>query len=210
MPLHVSPNGARMETDAHFQSLSIRIFRSRQQRNTPSRFPSQTSLRERCPISRALVHSSFYVASICAPFKVLQQRPNEIMLVTRTFHYITVRVHSKGAPPPGFPTISEFPVNGPPPPSMRPNGAHMERGAQLQSFLPHIVRGRRAPCQAPQQGPKGSDARPLSPPSHICSCNITSIANSLNTLEGTFIRITYPETKSRLSDKWNCVVCSRF
>jgi hypothetical protein len=73
-------------------------------------------------------------------------------------------------------------VNGLPP--MRPNGASMERGARLQSLLLHISPRQTSPLPG---SPSVRHCRPLSPPPHIRFCNITSIANSLDTLEGTFV-----------------------
>jgi hypothetical protein len=43
------------------------------------------------------------------------------------------------------------------------------------------------PVRLPNGAPTELDARPLSPPPHIRSCNITSSANNLNTLVGTCV-----------------------
>jgi hypothetical protein len=62
-----------METDPHFQSLIQHILRGSQLRSSPSRCPSLSSLGERCPVPRALLHSSFKVPGIRDPFQVPEE-----------------------------------------------------------------------------------------------------------------------------------------
>jgi hypothetical protein len=97
--------------------------------------------------------------------------------VSRAFLYITFRVPSKGAPPPGSPNrapterdapfpkpsfnyLSKFTVNGLPPPRF-PNGAPTERDTCFQSLLLHIHQKltfpskslvQESPSMFPQQG----------------------------------------------------------
>jgi hypothetical protein len=156
-----------------------------------SRFASQSSLRERCPIPRALLHSSFNVPGIRTPFQVPQRDPyGKRCLSPEPFLHIF-----QGPLPPGSPHkerdapftesflnhLSAFPVNGLPP--LCPNGAPMVKGARLQSLL-HISPRQMSPLLG---SPSVRHSRPLSPPPYIRFCNIASIANSLNTLEGTFV-----------------------
>jgi len=116
-----------------------------------SRFPSQSSVRERCPIPRALLHLSTSPV-YDPPSRLPSGAPLERYARHQSLVYMSCRVPSKGVPP-QIPlterpyremlryqsppsTMSEFPVNGPPP-LMRPNGDPMERGARLPSLL-HI------------------------------------------------------------------------
>ena len=49
--------------------------RDPQSRSSPSSFPPQSSHRERCPVSRALLHSSFTVPGKWAPLQVPHRGP---------------------------------------------------------------------------------------------------------------------------------------
>jgi len=68
-------SGAPVET-CPFPEPYLACFRGSPVKEAPpSRFPSQSSLRERCPIPRAFLHSSFNVPVIRSPFPVPQRGP---------------------------------------------------------------------------------------------------------------------------------------
>jgi len=77
-----------------FPELYLAYFRGHQKRSLPSRFPSQSSFRERCPIPRAFLHSSFTVLGTRAPFQVPQWGPYGDARLQSLF-YIFSRVPSK-------------------------------------------------------------------------------------------------------------------
>ena len=146
--------------------------------------PSQSSLRERCPIPRALPHSSFEVPGIRTSSQVPQRGPYGDARPQGLF-YIIFRVLSKGAPILQVP-LTERPQRGMlrfqspsnisqrvpgkrTSPPMRQNGASMESCVRLQSLLLHISPRYTSPLPG---SPIERHFCPLSPPPHVPSCNI--------------------------------------
>jgi hypothetical protein len=57
------PSGVPMERAAHLRSLPLHNLHGPQSRSPHSKFPSQSSLRERCSVSRALLQLSEFLVS---------------------------------------------------------------------------------------------------------------------------------------------------